>query len=374
MNINEKNKRFDGNIIDITEEYVKSKIIKRPQDSHKGTFGKVLCIAGSFRYRGAAALVVEGALRGGCGIVTLASVEPVFASVQPRLPEAILLSCKPDEVGGIGASNAAMLIEEAIKDQRAVLMGPGMGNTESTSILVKEIVSSVFASYKGNSGASNSGAGESCTVVLDADALNAIPAAGLTIGEIIGMKAASAQSSDAGENTGKAASAQSAGAGNDTGKVGSAQDAGAGNSAADSCGSRLIITPHPGEMARLCGCTIADIKADREKIITDFARENNCVVVLKEHRTLIALPDGRIYRNTTGNSGLARGGSGDILAGMTASFAASGMSAEDAAVCAVWMHGKSAELTSERKSQTAMLPHDIFEDMGKLFLSFEKQV
>lgn len=384
LNINEKNKRFDGNIIDITEEYVKSKIIKRPQDSHKGTFGKVLCIAGSFRYRGAAALAVEGALRGGCGIVTLASVEPVFASVQPRLPEAILLSCKPDEVGGIGASNAAMLIGEALKDQRAVLMGPGMGNTESTSILVKEIVSSVFALCKGNSGAgesgagsssasnsragnsgagnssasnsgagsssasnsgaSNSGAGESCTVVLDADALNAIPAAGLTIGEIIGMKAAGAQS------------------------------AGAGNSAADSCGSRLIITPHPGEMARLCGCTIADIKADREKIITDFARENNCVVVLKEHRTLIALPDGRIYRNTTGNSGLARGGSGDILAGMTASFAASGMTAEDAAVCAVWMHGKSAELTSERKSQTAMLPHDIFEDMGKLFLSLEKQI
>lgn len=374
LNINEKNKRFDGNIIDITEEYVKSKIIKRPQDSHKGTFGKVLCIAGSFRYRGAAALAVEGALRGGCGIVTLASVEPVFASVQPRLPEAILLSCKPDEVGGIGASNAAMLIGEALKDQRAVLMGPGMGNTESTSILVKEIVSSVFALCKGNSGAGESGAGSSsasnshagessaggsCTVVLDADALNAISAAGLTIGEIIGMKAASAQSSDAGENTGKAAGAQSAGA---------------GNSAADSCGSRLIITPHPGEMARLCGCTIADIKADREKIITDFARENNSVVVLKEHRTLIALPDGRIYRNTTGNSGLARGGSGDILAGMTASFAASGMPAEDAAVCAVWMHGKSAELTSERKSQTAMLPHDIFEDMGKLFLSLEKQI
>lgn len=379
LNINEKNKRFDGNIIDITEEYVKSKIIKRPQDSHKGTFGKVLCIAGSFRYRGAAALAVEGALRGGCGIVTLASVEPVFASVQPRLPEAILLSCKPDEVGGIGASNAAMLIGEALKDQRAVLMGPGMGNTESTSILVKEIVSSVFVLCKGNSGAGVSGAGVSgagksgagksgagessaggsCTVVLDADALNAISAAGLTIGEIIGMKAASAQSSDAEENTGKAASAQSASV---------------GNSAADSCGSRLIITPHPGEMARLCGCTIADIKADRENIITDFAYENNCVVVLKEHRTLIALPDGRIYRNTTGNSGLARGGSGDILAGMTASFAASGMPAEDAAVCAVWMHGKSAELTSERKSQTAMLPHDIFEDMGKLFLSFEKQI
>ncbi len=338
----EENKGSDGKIIDITEEYVRSRIIRRPQDSHKGTFGKVLCIAGSFKYRGAAALAVEGALRGGCGIVTLASVEPVFASVQPRLPEAILLNCEPDEVGGISASNVSILTDEALKDQSAVLMGPGMGNTKSTSILVKEIVSAIFSSDVSNKN-------KPCTVVLDADALNAISDAGVTIREMVGTEFPSS------EMTGVWSSVD--------GTVGVEVEV-------RKIAAHVIITPHPGEMARLCGCTIADIKADRERIITDFARENNCVVVLKEHRTLIALPDGRIYRNTTGNSGLARGGSGDILAGMMASFAASGMSAEDAAVCAVWMHGKSAELTSERKSETTMLPHDIFDDLGRLFREF----
>ncbi len=338
----EENKGSDEKIIDITEEYVRSRIIRRPQDSHKGTFGKVLCIAGSFKYRGAAALAVEGALRGGCGIVTLASVEPVFASVQPRLPEAILLNCEPDEVGGISASNVSMLTDEAFKDRSAVLMGPGMGNTKSTSTLVKEIVSAIFSSDVSNKN-------KPCTVVLDADALNAISDAGVTIREMVGTEFPSS------EMTGVWSSVD--------GTVGVEVEV-------RKIAAHVIITPHPGEMARLCGCTIADIKADRERIITDFARENNCVVVLKEHRTLIALPDGRIYRNTTGNSGLARGGSGDILAGMMASFAASGMSAEDAAVCAVWMHGKSAELTSERKSETTMLPHDIFDDLGRLFREF----
>ncbi len=338
----EENKGSDEKIIDITEEYVRSRIIRRPQDSHKGTFGKVLCIAGSFKYRGAAALAVEGALRGGCGIVTLASVEPVFASVQSRLPEAILLNCEPDEVGGISASNVSMLTDEAFKDRSAVLMGPGMGNTKSTSTLVKEIVSAIFSSDVSNKN-------KPCTVVLDADALNAISDAGVTIREMVGTEFPSS------EMTGVWSSVD--------GTVGVEVEV-------RKIAAHVIITPHPGEMARLCGCTIADIKADRERIITDFARENNCVVVLKEHRTLIALPDGRIYRNTTGNSGLARGGSGDILAGMMASFAASGMSAEDAAVCAVWMHGKSAELTSERKSETTMLPHDIFDDLGRLFREF----
>lgn len=93
-------------IRDITEKDVWQRLPLRVQDSHKGTYGKLLCVAGSSRYRGAAALTAEGALRGGCGIVTLASVEPVFASVQPRLPECILLCCEPDLVGGISEKNA----------------------------------------------------------------------------------------------------------------------------------------------------------------------------------------------------------------------------------------------------------------------------
>lgn len=285
---------------EITAEAVWQRMPERIQDSHKGTYGKLLCVAGSVRYRGAAALSAEGALRGGCGIVTLASVEPVFASIQARLPECILLSCQPDAEGGISESNARRLRDELGNDYAALLMGPGMGNTADTRSLVFQLAESA-----------------GCTVILDADALNAVGSSRLP---------------------------------------------------APKNGGQVIITPHPGEMARLCGCTIADVKANREELALSYASENDCVVVLKEHRTLIASPDGRLWRNTTGNSGLARGGSGDILAGMMAAFAAQGMTPENAAVCSVWLHGAAAERCSRRRSETAMLPHDLFEDLGQLFL------
>lgn len=272
----------------------------REQDSHKGTFGKVLCVAGSSRYRGAASLTIEGALRSGCGIVTLASVEEVFPSVQPRLPECILVACQHDETGGISYENKKMLLDELNNGYSALLMGPGMGNTQSTTDLVTYLVSEA-----------------DCTVILDADALNALP------GGVLPQP----------KN-----------------------------------GHQVIITPHPGEMARLCSCSIADIKADRHRIILDYARKHNCIVVLKEHRTLIATPDGQLWQNTTGNSGLARGGSGDILAGMMGSLAAQGLDPLAVALCSVWLHGEAAVRCSRRKSQTAMLPHDIFDDLGQIFL------
>ena len=89
---------------------------------------------------------------------------------------------------------------------------------------------------------------------------------------------------------------------------------------------------------------------------------------MKQHRTIVASPDGGVWINTSGNSGLARGGSGDILAGMIASLLAQGLSPEDAAVCAVWLHGRAAEVCSEHISETAMLPHDLFGALGALYL------
>lgn len=308
-------------IKEITENMVWKRVPERVQDSHKGTYGKVLCVAGSSRFRGAAALCTEGALRSGCGIVTLATVEPVFASVQPRMPEAILLSCsqsdEPNEkgewFGGINSSEASKLRSELENGCSALVIGPGMGNTDDTADLTKSLVTDT-----------------SVTAVLDADALNAL--------------ARRHEDSDPQSQTvsgptltylPRAAS-----------------------------GGSIIITPHPGELARLCGCTIKQIKDSPAEIAVLYAIKNNCVVVLKEHRTIIATPKGRIYRNTSGNSGLARGGSGDILAGMIGSLAAQGLSAEDAAICGVWLHGRAAERCSARRSQTCMLPHDIFEDLG----------
>ncbi len=306
-------------IKEITEDMVWERVPERVQESHKGTYGKVLCVAGSSRFRGAAALCTEGALRSGCGIVTLATVEPVFASVQPRMPEAILMSCsqsdtpneKDEWFGGIDASEAAKLRTELDNGYSALVIGPGMGNTDDTTVLTKALVTDA-----------------NVTAVLDADALNA-----LARHSIVDQDPASS---------------------NLTALPHTASD------------GSVIITPHPGELARLCGCTIGHIKQSPAEIAVLYAIKNNCVVVLKEHRTIIATPDGHIYRNTSGNSGLARGGSGDILAGMIGSLAAQGLSAEDAAICGVWLHGRAAERCSARRSQTCMLPHDIFEDLGMM--------
>ena len=307
-------------IKEITENMVWERVPERVQDSHKGTYGKVLCVAGSSRFRGAAALCTEGALRSGCGIVTLATVEPVFASVQPRMPEAILLSCsqsdalneKDEWFGGIDGSEASKLRSELKNGYSALVIGPGMGNTDDTAALTKALVTDTAV-----------------TAVLDADALNALARQPDNDPQV---------RSYAGQNLTYLPRAASDGS--------------------------LIITPHPGELARLCSCTIKQIKDSPAEIAVLYAIKNNCVVVLKEHRTIIATPEGRIYRNTSGNSGLARGGSGDILAGMIGSLAAQGLSAEDAAICGVWLHGRAAERCSARRSQTCMLPHDIFEDLG----------
>ncbi len=134
----------------------------------------------------------------------------------------------------------------------------------------------------------------------------------------------------------------------------------------------LIITPHPGEMARLTGTDIPYVKAHREEIALSYARSHSCIVVLKEHRTLIATPEGSLYSNHTGCSGLARGGSGDILAGMIGSLAAQSLSAEDAAVCGVWLHGYAADRCAADRSLTGMLPHDIFEALGLIYLENDR--
>ena len=129
---------------------------------------------------------------------------------------------------------------------------------------------------------------------------------------------------------------------------------------------QTVLTPHPGEMARLTGLSVAQVQADRPGVALGYAGEHRCVLVLKGTGTLVASPDGRLMQNTTGNPGLARGGSGDILAGMIAALLAQGLAPFDAACCGVWLHGAAADRCAARKSQLAMLPHDLFEDLGAL--------
>ena len=277
----------------LDESFVFASIRPREPDSHKGSYGHVLLAAGSRRYRGAANLAAEGALRAGAGIVTLAAVEPVIAAAAARLPECCLLPCPEGPDGGLGAAAADSLLA-ARQKATVLLMGPGMGNTPDTRALVRALAE-----------------GAACTVVLDADALNAA-AAMLAAGELLPRPAA---------------------------------------------GFELILTPHPGEMARLTGLAPAEIAADRPGVAARYAEMWGCTVVLKGHHTLIAAPDGRLWQNTTGNAGLARGGSGDVLAGITAGLAA----------CAVWLHGAAADRCARRLGQYGMLPHDLLADLGAIF-------
>jgi NAD(P)H-hydrate epimerase len=130
--------------------------------------------------------------------------------------------------------------------------------------------------------------------------------------------------------------------------------------------SNTILTPHPAEMGRLAGKDSAYIQANREECAYRFAHEYGCVLVLKGRNTLIALPDGSLMVNTTGNSGLSKGGSGDVLAGVIASLCAQGYSCRDASVLGVYLHGLAADRLVPKLGIHGMLPRDLPSEIGVL--------
>jgi len=272
----------------------------RPEDSHKGTFGKLVNVAGSTRYRGAAILSTLGALRCGVGLVTLCSTEAVCAAVSAHAPEAILLPLAQNDIGTLDGTLPLTALTECLEAANAVVFGCGLGNNLHTARLLEHVLKNT-----------------TCPVVLDADGINAVA------GNIHVLKEAKAP---------------------------------------------LLLTPHPGEMARLAGCDIPQVEADREGMALGFAQRHNVTVVLKGHRTLIASPDGTLTVNETGNSGLAKGGSGDLLAGMIGSLLAQGLAPHQAAAVGVFLHGMAADRTAKRLSRTAMLPSDVLEDLAGIFL------
>lgn len=128
-----------------------------------------------------------------------------------------------------------------------------------------------------------------------------------------------------------------------------------------------VITPHMGEMARLCSTDIAAVKAEPEQAALKFAAENGCTVVLKDADTLVASPDGRLFLNTGRNSGMAKGGSGDVLAGITASLLAQGMQPFDAACAGVTLHSAAGKRCAQKYSRRGMLPHELPDMLREIF-------
>ena len=128
-------------------------------------------------------------------------------------------------------------------------------------------------------------------------------------------------------------------------------------------GRITILTPHDGEFARIGG----DLSAGRVEAARSFAKAHGCILVLKGHRTITATPEGNVLVNTTGNSGLAKGGSGDVLTGVIASLLAQGATAVQAAALGVWMHGRAADFAAAEWTEYAMTPEDVILNLPKVF-------
>lgn len=289
-------------MISLDAAWVRQRLLPRQATAHKGVFGTLTIIAGSTHYRGAAVLAAAGALRAGAGIVRLASTQQVCFSTTAQLPCCIFQPLRQNADGGIAAD---ALPDALAPPATAILAGCGLGNTAETALLIADLLEHC-----------------PCPLVLDADALNAI-AGHLPTGQDGMLREAMLYS-------------------------------------LKNCLQPVIITPHIGEMARLCNILPEEVAEDMPGVAGQFAKDNNCVVVLKSHITLVATPEDEVFVNdSAGNPGLAKGGSGDVLAGIIASLFAQGYTPETAAGAGVWLHAASADIAVKTTGEYGLSPADL---------------
>lgn len=274
----------------ITGELVASWFKPRPRDSHKGTYGRVLVVAGSRGMVGAARMCTQAVLRAGAGLVTLAvpaSQQPVAAA---SLDEAMTLGLPETEAGTLAEAALEPVLAACAKADILVL-GPGLSNQPETVQFVRQLLPQL-----------------TLPTVLDADGLNAL--VGNT--EIL-----------------------------------------------EDCQAPLLITPHPGEMGRLLELSIAEVQENRIDLVRGVARKWNLVAILKGSGTVIGTPMGGLYLNTTGNPGMATGGSGDVLTGVLAGLLAQGFSMEQAAAAGTYLHGLAGDMAAEELGEISLLAGDL---------------
>ena len=292
---------------------------RRPY-SNKGTYGKVLLIAGSRGMSGAAYLAALAAYRTGCGLVRILTPACNREILQGSLPEAIVTTWESDEkdisgifrkdssdpsirdgslpdASGVNTSDRDCKLEECLQWADVVALGPGMGRNTDT----REILSQVLRNWKH-------------TLVIDADGLNEL-----------------SRDPDLLLDT----------------------------------DASVILTPHVGEMSRLIGKEKEEITEDLLECAHIFAGDYQVVCVLKDARTVIS--DGtRLCINTSGNNGMAVGGSGDILTGIIASLAAQHMSSFEAASCGVYLHGLAGDEAQRRLGAYSLIATDIIQSVPQV--------
>lgn len=295
----------------IVAESILAGLRPRRRDDHKGAFGHVLIVGGSLGMSGAPVLAARAALRSGVGLVTVAAPDRTQAAVASRLDEAMTLAL-PEEVGGLAecAADAAL---SAARRAGSVCVGPGLGASDAARRAVGRIVRGLEA-----------------PVVLDADGLNALA----DEPDMLRVRSGDA-----------------------------------------------VLTPHPGEAGRLLGCSAADVQADRLGAARELAARFGAVVALKGAGTLVC--DGRattegvgakaapLAINSTGNPGMATGGSGDVLTGVIGALIAQGLDAFDAACLGVFVHGRAGDLAAARRGQVSMVAGDIVDALPEAIRELE---
>jgi NAD(P)H-hydrate epimerase len=299
--LNSRRKKMENRGMTVLDEQWARGVLprRRPAD-HKGRYGRLLLFCGSRQYRGAAVLACGGALRCGAGMVRLAAVETVCAAAAAQLPCCTFWPMAENAQGGLDPAG----LEEALRagNPTAILAGCGLGNTPGTAGLVRALLLKA-----------------PCPLVLDADALNVLaplPGAAAPHTRANGML-----------------------------------------ELLDAAAQPVVLTPHIGEMARLCGQPAEEVLRRRRDIARAFAEAHRCVVVLKSHITVVAAPGGGLYLNDRGgNPGLAKGGSGDVLAGVIAGLLAQGLAGETAAGAGVWLHAAAAESLAAESGYAGLCP------------------
>jgi len=277
----------------ITDDWVASNLPERPFLANKGTFGRVLVVAGSDRYIGAAYLACMGAMRVGAGLVTLAtaaSLKPIMASKLTETTCLPLTEARP----GIVSPNAAKQIQQELGNYDVLQIGCGLGQSKEATAFIKDILLSSKRAQ--------------LPMVVDADALNILA----TIPNWW-----------------------------------------------QKLHDDAILTPHPGEMARLVGVSIEEVQSDRTGITRRMAGEWGKTVVLKGAYSVIATPDGSCHINPMANPGLASAGTGDVLAGVIAGLRAQGLAAEEAAAGGVYLHAEAGEVVRADIGDAGMIASDL---------------
>ena len=306
-----------------TPDMVRDLLPSRPADAHKGTFGRAMIVAGSANYTGAAGLAGAAATRVGTGLVTLAVPESLHPVLAAQVSETTFLLL-PENLGVLVPA-AVEVLAEYLGNYQACLVGPGLGREKETVTFVQDLLDLHpptrrkrvgFLQHEGREEHEEEHekherrekGGNLPPLVVDADGLNAL---------------------------------------SDT--------PGWWEHLPRGC----ILTPHPGEMARLLGCTTAEIQADRWQVAQEAAARWKQIIVLKGAFTCIAAPDGRLVINPFANPGLATAGSGDVLAGAIVGFLAQGLEPFAAAVVGTYVHGLAGELVRQRLGEAGMVAGDL---------------